>query len=177
LTVKKRKSILLDFEIDKLTNSVVNVFTGDSFETEVTPLTKADLKTVTKKNGWSFNWAHELKQTDREVHKLTIVNNSTVIQGLISFSIRTDHVFMHLVESAPFNIGRSKIYEGVPGNLVAFACHTSFQNGLQGFVSFISKTKLIDHYMKSLGAYHFGGHLMVISTDPAQALVNKYFKD
>jgi hypothetical protein len=47
--VKKRKPILLDFEVDKLTNSVVNVFTGDSFETEVTPLTKADLKTVTKK--------------------------------------------------------------------------------------------------------------------------------
>ncbi len=175
--MRKRKPILLDFEIDKLTNSVVNVFTGDSFETQITPLTKTDLKTVTKKNGWSFNWTYELKQTDREVHKLTIENNSAIIQGLVSFSVRADHVFMHLVESAPFNIGRNKVYEGVPGNLVAFACQVSFKNGLQGFVSFVSKTKLIDHYVKSLGAYHFGGHLMVISTDAAQALVNKYFKD
>jgi hypothetical protein len=175
--VKKRQVIHLGFEIDKLTNSIVNTFTGDSFETEITRLTKADLKTVTKKIGWSFNWAQELKQSDRDVYKLTIVSNPTVIQGLISFTVRTDNVFMHLVESAPFNIGRNKIYEGVPGNLVAFACKTSFNHGLQGFVSFVSKTKLIDHYIKSLGAYHFGGHLMVITTDPAQILVDKYFKE
>jgi hypothetical protein len=41
----------------------------------------------------------------------------------------------------------------VAGNLVAFACKTSFTNGLHGFVSFFSKTKLIGHYEKSLGAY------------------------
>lgn len=175
--MKKRQKIHLDFEIDSLTNSIVNTFTGDSFNTDITRLTKSDLKTVIKKKGWSFNWAQELGQNDREVYKLTIVNNPTVIQGLISFTIRTDNVFMHLLESAPFNIGQNKIYEGVAGNLVAFACKTSFSNGLQGFVSFFSKTKLIDHYEKSLGAYHFGGHLMVISTDPAQILVDKYFKE
>jgi hypothetical protein len=175
--VKKRQKIHLDFEIDSLTNSIVNTFTGDSFDTDITRLTKADLKTVTKKKGWSFNWTQELKQNDREVYKLTIVNNPTVIQGLISFTIRADNVFMHLLESAPFNIGQNKIYEGVAGNLVAFACKTSFKNRLQGFVSFFSKTNLIDHYEKSLGAYHFGGHLMVISTDPAQILVDKYFKE
>lgn len=175
--MKKRQKIHLDFEIDTLTNSIVNTFTGDSFNTDITRLIKSDLKTVSKKKGWSFNWALELRQNDREVYKLTIVNNPTVIQGLISFTIRADHVFMHLLESAPFNIGQNKIYEGVPGNLVAFACKTSFASGLQGFVSFFSKTKLIDHYIKSLGAYHFGGHLMIISTDPAQVLVDKYFKE
>ena len=159
--MKKRQKTHLDFEIDSLTNSIVNTFTGDSFQTDITRLTKADLVTVTKKKGWSFNWTEELRKNDREVYKLTIVNNPTVIQGLISFSIREDNVFMHLVESAPFNIGHNKIYEGVAGNLVAFACKTSFQNNLQGFVSFFSKTRLIDHYIKSLGAYHFGGHLMV----------------
>jgi len=166
----------LDFEIDSLTNSVVNTFTGDSFDTEITKLSNADLKIITKKKGWSFNWAQELRKKDREVYKLTIVHNPTIIQGLISFTIRVDNVFMHLVESAPFNIGHNKIYEGVPGNLVAFACLTSFNNGLEGFVSFFSKTRLIDHYIKSLGAYHFGWHLMVISTDPAKVLVDKYFK-
>jgi len=175
--VKKRQNTHLGFEIDSLTNSIVNNFTGDSFETDITRLTKTDLKTVTKKKGWLFNWTKELGQNDREVYKLTIVNNPTVIQGLVSFTIREDNVFMHLVESAPFNIGQNKIYEGVPGNLVAFACKTSFNSGLQGFVSFFSKTKLIEHYIKSLGAYHFGGHLMVISTDPAQILVDKYFKE
>ena len=135
------------------------------------------MKVVSKKVGWSFNWTEELRRNDRDVYKLTIVNNPTVIQGLISFSIREDNVFMHLVESSPFNIGRNKIYEGVAGNLVAFACKISFQNNLQGYVSFFSKTKLIDHYIKSLGAYHFGGHLMVIMTGSAQILIDKYFKE
>ena len=44
------------------------------------------------------------------------------------------------------------------------------------FVSFHSKTKLINHYIKTLGAYHFGGHLMIIDTIPAKALIEKYFK-
>ncbi len=105
------------------------------------------------KKGWLFNWAVELRKNDREIYKLTIVNNPSVIQGLVSFTIKEDNVFMHLVESAPFNIGRNKIYEGVAGNLVAFACKTSFLNNLQGFVSFFSKTRLIDHYIKTLGAY------------------------
>lgn len=35
---------LLDFEIDKLTRSIENAFTGDSFLTEVSLLTKTDLK-------------------------------------------------------------------------------------------------------------------------------------
>lgn len=173
----RKPPIPLDFKIDSLTNSIINTFTGDSFDTNVTRLTRPDLPLVTKKKGWKFNWASELRSNDREVHKLSIVNNPGIIQGLVSFSVREDNVFMHLVESAPFNIGRNKIYEGVPGNLVAFACKTSFENGLDGFVSFVSKTKLIEHYVKSLGAFHFGGHLMVISTGAAQNLVDKYFKE
>ena len=58
---------------------------------------------------------------------------------------------MHLVESAGFNKGKDKIYAGVPGNLVAFACRLSFQRGFEGNISFISKTRLIDHYIKTLG--------------------------
>jgi hypothetical protein len=175
--VRKRRNILLDFEVGLLTNSIVNTFTGDSFSTDVARLNKSDLKVLTKKLGWSFNWKEELEKNDRDVYKLTIVNNPMVIQGLISFTIREDNVFVHLVENAPFNIGRNKIYEGVAGNLVAFACKSSFQNNLQGYVSFFSKTKLIDHYIRSLGAYHFGGHLMVITTTAAQVLVDKYFKE
>jgi hypothetical protein len=84
---------------------------------------------------------------------------------------------MHLVESAPFNKGKSKVYSGVPGNLVAFACRLSFQRGFEGNVSFISKTQLIDHYIKTLGAFHFGGRLMIIETQAALKLIDKYFKN
>ncbi len=167
---------LLDFEIDKLTRSIENAVTGDSFLTEISLLTKKDLKNVTKKNNWLFNWRDEFNDLQKEVYKLTIVNNPDVIQGLISLTIESDHVFMHLIESAPFNRGSSKTYLGIPGNLVAFACKISFQRGFDGFLSFRSKTQLIEHYIKTLGAYHFGGHLMIIPTEAATKLVSQYFK-
>jgi hypothetical protein len=175
--VKKRKQIQLDFIIDKLTNSIENVQTGDSFPTNITLLSATDLKSVTKKNGWQFDWKYELKLPEREVYKLTIPNNISIIQGLISLEIKSDHIYMHLVESAPFNKGKSKVYSGVPGNLVAFACRLSFQRGFEGNVSFISKTQLIDHYIKTLGAFHFGGRLMIIETQAALKLIDKYFKN
>ena len=174
--MKKVTTNYLEFEIDKLTRSIENVATGDSFSTDITHLYKTDLKQVSKKNGWAFNWKTELDFPEREVYKLTIQGNPGIIQGLVSLSMDADHVYMHLIESAPFNKGKSKIYLGVPGNLVAYACRLAFQRGFDGFVSFHSKTKLIDHYVKTLGAYHFGGHLMIIDTIPAKALIEKYFK-
>ncbi|PSR57471.1 hypothetical protein AHMF7605_27045 [Adhaeribacter arboris] len=174
--MNKSTEYLQDFEVDKLTNSLENRITKDSFPTEITFLTKNDLKTITKKNGWAFNWKAEFTLNDREVYKLTIVNNPTIIQGLVSLTIKPDHVFLNLLESAPFNIGQNKVYAGVPGNLVAFACKLSFGRGGDGFVSFQAKTKLIDHYVKTLGALHAGGHLMVIDALAAQKLIDKYFK-
>jgi hypothetical protein len=175
--MEKDKEIGLDFIIDKLTNSIENVVTGDSFATEISILTANDLKTATTKNGWLFNWKDEFKEPARDVYKLTIVNNPTIIQGLISLEVKSDHVYMHLVESAPFNKGKTKMYSGVPGNLVAFACKLSFQRGHEGNVSFLSKTLLVDHYIKTLGAFHFGGRVMIIETPAALKLINKYFQN
>ena len=82
---------------------------------------------------------------------------------------------MHLVESAFFNKGKSKVYAGVPGNLVAFACKLSFQRGHEGNVSFFSKTQLVQHYIDSLGAKHIGGRIMIIDSISALKLIDKYF--
>lgn len=173
--MKKRKEIGLDFEVDKLTNSIENVVTGDSFATDISIVTNADLKSITKKNKWQFDWKFEFKQPEREVYKLTIINNQQIIQGLISLEIKSDHVYMHLIESAPFNKGKAKMYAGVPGNLVAFACKLSFQRGHEGNISFFSKTQLVQPYIDSLGAMHVGGRIMIIDTIAALKLINKYF--
>lgn len=57
--MKKEEHIELDFLIDKLTNSIENVVTGDSFQTVVSLASTNDLKTVTKKNKWLFDWKFE----------------------------------------------------------------------------------------------------------------------
>jgi hypothetical protein len=175
--VKRQRRTGLDFVIDKLTNSIENVVTGDSFPTAITLVSKTDISKVSKKAGWAFDWKSEFRQPDRDVYKLTIVNNMNVIQGLVCLQVMTDHVYMHLLENAPFNRSHSKMYSGVAANLVAFVCQLSFQRGHEGNVSFISKTKLIKHYEDTLGAKHVGGRLMVIETPAALKLIDKYFKD
>ena len=175
--MNKRQNLELDFLIDKLTNSIENIVTGDSFQTEVSLVSMFDLKKITKSNKWLFDWTYEHKQPEREVYKLTITGNPTIIQGLMCIEIKSDHVYMHLVENAPFNKGQNKMYAGVAGNLVAFACRLSFQRGHEGSVSFLSKSQLIDHYEKTLGAFHFGGRVMIIETKAAVKLIDKYFKN
>ena len=101
--MKKNKLIGLDFVVDKLTNSIENVVSGDSFSTDISLISNTTLMTATKKNGWAFDWKEEARQLERDIYKLTIVNNQTIIQGLISLEVKVDHVYMHLLESAPFN--------------------------------------------------------------------------
>ena len=173
--MKKNKLIGLDFVVDKLTNSIENVVSGDSFSTDISLISNTTLMTATKKNGWAFDWKEEARQLERDIYKLTIVNNQTIIQGLISLEVKVDHVYMHLLESAPFNKGKTKIYAGVPGNLVAFACKLAFQRGHEGIVSFLSKSQLVQHYIDTLGALHIGGRLMIIENNAALKLLHKYF--
>jgi len=165
----------LEFEIDKLTNSIENLATGEVFDTEILRLSELDSKQI-KKLEWQFNWSKELRDKTKEVYKLTTVNNTTIIQGLISIEDKQDHVFMHLIESSRFNKGEGKVYLGVPGNLVAFACKVSMSKGYQGFLAFDAKTALIRHYEETLGATHFRGLRMFIETAAALKLISQYFK-
>ena len=100
----------LDVIIDKLTRSIENAVTGDNFPTEIISIQTKDLKVSTKKNGWVFDWKTEFHKTERDLYKLTIVNNPHIMQGLISLEVKEDHVFIHLIENAPFNRGENKMY-------------------------------------------------------------------
>ncbi|OCB78267.1 hypothetical protein [Flavobacterium piscis] len=59
----------------------------------------------------------------------------------------------------------------------AYACKLSFQRGNDGNVSFLSKSQLVDRFEKILGAFHFGGRIMIIETKSALKLINKYFQN
>lgn len=174
--MKKRKNIELDFKVDKLTDSIENAISGEIFDTLIILVKTTDSRQI-KKIDWIFNWQAELKDKARQVYKLTTVNNPTIIHGLISITDKGDHIFMDLIESAKFNKGKNKLYRGIAGNLVAFACKLSFEKGYDGVVSFLSKTQLIRHYEQTLGAKIFSGNPMFIDTREAMILTTKYFKD
>jgi hypothetical protein len=63
-------------QIDRLTNSIVNRFSGDSFSTEVLELGKKDLSNL--KRGWKFDWLtnsflksikSQINQRNENVHR------------------------------------------------------------------------------------------------------------
>ena len=174
--MKKRLFRHIDLEIDKLTNSVENSLTGEVFDTEITQVIKGDLKAI-RKSDWVFDWKLEFRTPKNQVYKLSTVNNPTIIQGLLSIEDKDDHIFMHLIESAKFNKGKNKIYLGVPGNLVAFACKVSLEKGYDGYVAFDSKTVLIEPYKQILGATHLIRQRMFVDPIAAHKLISRYFKE
>ena len=163
---------MINVEIDSLTNSIQDRETALIFETIVSELSADELKTL---KNWQFNWLKESRYFP--IFKLTTVAEPMVIQGLMSIEPQQGFVFMSLIETAPHNFGSQKQYLGVAGNLVAFACKKSFESGFGGYVSFVSKSQLVEHYKKTLNAEVLYGPRMVIKTPAATALVRQYFKN
>lgn len=175
ILVKKSLKKEVSEKIDKLTNSIENAITGDVLQTEFHRIAKSDLRQIKAKE-WVFDWHEEVVIAGREVYKVTIKGNRELIQGLISLKVETDHVFVFLLESAKFNKGKSKMYLGVLGNLFAFACKHSFDKGLGGFVAFVAKTKLVQHFKEELGAIQTSKQRMYIGNPQAIKLIEQYFK-
>jgi hypothetical protein len=61
--MKMSKIIPLDFEVDKLTNSIINTLTGETFDTDILPLKK---DVVLSKIEWVFDWEQELEERREE---------------------------------------------------------------------------------------------------------------
>lgn len=168
MTHKKHVNI----EIDQLTNSIENVITGESFETEFSRVSNKEIK----KKDWLFDWHLEVKEKNCQVFKMTTVENRNIIQGLVSLIIEDKYITVNLVENAKFNRGKGKVYRGVGGNLFAFACQRSMDMGLGGFIGFIAKTSLVKYYQETLGAELAIGQRMFITDVSAEKLIYQYFK-
>jgi hypothetical protein len=165
-----------EFYVDGITESIIEVASGKSIDTEVKPMGLAGVRKILKKDGWKFDWKKEYRQSGRQLYKLVIVGD-TIVQGLMSLQPIEKHVELHLIESAPHNYGSAKKYIGVAGNLVAFGCMISFDLGFEGFVGFRAKTRLIQHYIDTLGAELIFRDRMQISRKAAEKLVNSYYKN
>ena len=138
--MKKSEEIQIDFEIDKLTNSIENAISGEVFDTHISQISETR---EIKKSDWVFEWHSEIKSNSKSVYCLTTLNNQKIIQGLISITDKGDHIFMDLIESAKFNKGKGKLYKGVAGNLVAFACKTSFEKAMKELYRLLQKHNLL----------------------------------
>ncbi|OJV14731.1 MAG: hypothetical protein BGO21_18710 [Dyadobacter sp. 50-39] len=157
------------------TGSVQHSRGGEVFATSVDCAESAKGSRV-RTVDWLFDWHSELGRKDRQVLKIELFHEPSIIQGLVSLTDKGDHIYMHLIENASWNKGKNKLYCGVAGNLVAAACKLSFDLKYDGIVSFVPKTQLIEHYQKTLGAKLFGSNRMFIDTREAMILVKNYLR-
>ena len=67
----------IDIEIDKLTNSIENTVTGESFETV---FERVSIREIRKKD-WTFDWNKEIKDNRNEVYKMTTLENRNIIKA------------------------------------------------------------------------------------------------
>jgi len=168
--------MLIDVLIDKLTPCLIEVSTGKVLQTTFSIASEVDVSATTKK-GWLFDWTDEaLRQTN--IYKLQIEDDDT-IQGLVAAEVIRGAVYVHLVESAPHNLGKDKQYEGVGGHLFAIAIKLSVANGFDGYTFFEAKNlELANHYSDMLGATRVPSRIhsyrMEILEDVALNIVNKY---
>lgn len=131
-----------------------------------------------KKDGWNFNWRKLFTVEGSEIFKLSLVNTPEIVEGILMLTLFNDEmVFMNNIEVAPQNIEKSKQLDHIAGCLLAFACKQSFEKGkgnYQGFLSFDSKTALIEFYQNKYGATWAIGHKMFFDTETGKKLMNHY---
>lgn len=167
----------IDEEIDGSANSVIHQPTGQVFSTRIVAFRELDSGQRRELSRWRFDWLAESSRLRTNVMALLVEAVETV-QGLISLEKAEGFVGVNLLESAPHNVGRNKLFRGVAGSLFAFACARSYTFGFDGFVAFEAKTELIEHYKTSLGATQVGkSSRMIIASATATLLIRQYFKE
>jgi hypothetical protein len=166
----------IDVLIDTLTPCLTETATGKIFQTTFSLASADEIKGLRKK-GWNFDWTQdELKTTN--IYKL-LVEGDAAIQGLVSAEVVRGAVYVHLVESAPHNLGKNKKFEGVGGHLFAIAIKLSYANGFGGYIFMDAKNmELVKHYHDMLGAelvntrYH--AYRVAVSEENAREIIDKY---
>jgi len=131
-----------------------------------------------KKDGWQFNWRTLFEVEGADFFKITLDETSQIIEGMLMLTIFNEEmVFMNNIEIAPHNYGRHGIFKNVAGCLIAYACKESFERGIgnyNGFLSFDSKTVLIQLYQEKYGAKLAMGHKMYFNPESGKKLMKKY---
>ena len=154
---------------------LLDLRTDSLVEAEIVKATIKDMPL--KKDGWNFTRRTVFKYKNTETFILRLISNPESIQGILQLRKQGGMLIMDLVEIAPHNIGRkNKRYAYVAGCLIAFACRETFklENNYKGFLTFESKTKLIEWYIENYYAKIAMGQKMYIEPNDGQKLIEEY---
>lgn len=132
-----------------------------------------------KKDGWKFDWNKLVKEKKSKTYVLRLKDSTKSIEGIIQLKIENGMLIMDVIEVTPHNLGSSnKRFDYVAGCLIAFGCRQSFEikGSYKGFLTFMSKTNLINWYEDKYGAIRALGQRMYIDDVNGLKLIKKYLE-
>ncbi|MBI5914404.1 MAG: hypothetical protein HY842_03445 [Bacteroidetes bacterium] len=145
--------------------SVKDTLSGNLIAAEIKAARLADMPL--KKDGWQFNWRELCKKSGATFFKLTLENSAQKVEGMLMLTLQDGGMlYMDCLEVAPKNYGSKGQLDFVAGCLLAYACKLSKEIGkppYDGYLSFESKTVLIEMYQKKYGATWAMGQRMFFS--------------
>lgn len=149
---------------------------GELIEALITRASKKDLPA--KRGGWQFTWKKLGKTEGADFFKLVTVADPETIEGMLMLTlIDEEMLYLNNIEVAPHNYGSEGKYDHVTGGLLAFGCYKSFEQGKNyylGYLSFDSKTQLIDLYQNKYGATFAMGQKMFFDPAAGKELIKKF---
>jgi hypothetical protein len=155
---------------------VEEVSTGEFHECQISECDLSEMPL--RKDGWQFTWRKLAKIEGAQFYKLTLKQTPQILEGVLMITLLNEEmIYMNNVEVAPHNYGRAGKYEGVAGSLIAFASLKSFEQGkgpYVGYLSFDSKTELIELYEQGYGATWAMGQKMFIDPGSGKSLMKRY---
>ena len=173
---------MITYTIDELTPCLIEISTGEIYETEVVRLKrKSFLSKYNKRTGWYVNWGKF--PDDVEIYAL-VLKGTVDVQGLIA--IRCDELAkaVHIVWScvAPWNnkLKTAKVtYQGIGGHLFAIAAELSFIKGYEGYVfGDAINEDVLQHYVENFQASHIhtrdGTYRFIINPENTHKLMEVY---
>jgi len=151
---------------------------GEIYPAKIEVLKLNEAKAL-KDHGWEqpFDWSLYIGLQSTTPYKLLIVGNN-IIQGAVAYQIKDDHLFIDLLESAPFNRYNhpQREFVNVADILLGEVCLQSFFHNKDGFVSFIPKSKLYSYYAERFNAKLGGRGLMYLDSVAALRLIKLYYE-
>lgn len=115
---------------------------------------------ITTEVDYHFDWQLE---KGNDVYKLKFSNDDEIL-GLMSLKVVPQEMRIEIVllASSVRNTGKNKEYDGIAGNLIAFACREAVKLfDIDGCVSLHPKTEIRKHYIEKYGFQNAGIQIFI----------------
>lgn len=152
---------------------ITEVSTGKVKKVKVLVLDRKDIKKIPKSR-YSFDW----KKVDAAATIFILCEEGGQdILGAMAILKFPEEVRneIKLLAVSRENVGKNKLYEGIAGCLIGFACRECLNEYDElAAVSLVPKTKLKPHYMRKYGMQD-AGYQIFLSDISLMKIINKYY--